>query len=66
MTSAAAKVKFTKIDCPFDLDAIFQLNYSTEGLKGVLEFILEHIGKLQGEVDRVDMKVTTKMMQVDK
>lgn len=66
MTSTSTKVKFTKIDCPFDLDAIFTLNYSTEGLKGVLEFILEHIGKLQEETGRLDQKIVMKAMQIDK
>ena len=65
-TTTTSKVKFTKINCPFDLDAIFTLNYNTDGLKGVLEFILEHLGKLTDETHRLDQKIVTKMMQVDK
>ena len=37
---------FKKIECPFDLEAIFTLQFNTTGLKSVLEFILEHIGTL--------------------
>jgi hypothetical protein len=40
------KAIFKKIVCPFDLEAIFSLQYSVTGLKSVLEFILEHIGTL--------------------
>jgi hypothetical protein len=38
-----------KIECPFDLEAIFQINYSTSGLKQVLEFILDHLGEYAAE-----------------
>lgn len=37
---------FKKLECPFDLDAVFSMQYSVQGLKSVLEFILEHIGDL--------------------
>lgn len=37
-------VTFKSIVCPFDLDAIFSLQYSVQGLKSVLEFIFEHLG----------------------
>jgi phenylalanine-4-hydroxylase len=37
---------FKKIECPFDLESIFTLQFNTSGLKSVLEFILEHIGTL--------------------
>lgn len=46
MTPISPSRKFKKIECPFDLDAVFTLNYSVSGLKSVLEFILEHIGTL--------------------
>lgn len=38
------RATFKKIVCPFDLDAIFSLQFNTEGLKSVLEFIFEHLG----------------------
>ena len=40
-----AKVKFRKLECPFDLQTIFTLQVDTENLKGVLEFILDHLGE---------------------
>jgi hypothetical protein len=42
--SATGRATFKKIVCPFDLDAIFSMQYSTQGLKTVLEFIFEHLG----------------------
>jgi len=44
------KRMFKKIECPFDLDAVFTMQYSTEGLKSVLEFILENLGTLDMSV----------------
>ena len=61
-----SKAKFTKIECPFDLEAIFTLTYNTDGLKGVLEFILEHLGKFDGELRGLDEKMVARLMQVDK
>jgi hypothetical protein len=40
------KATFKKLVCPFDLDAIFSLQFSTQGLKSVLEFIFEHMGTM--------------------
>jgi hypothetical protein len=37
------KATFKKIVCPFDLDAVFSLQYSVSGLKSVLEFIIENL-----------------------
>jgi hypothetical protein len=42
--SANGKATFKKVVCPFDLDAIFSMQFSTQGLKTVLEFIFEHLG----------------------
>ena len=41
---------FKKIECPFDLDAVFSMQYSVAGLKSVLEFIMEHLGTLDESV----------------
>lgn len=38
------RATFKKLVCPFDLDAIFSMQYSVQGLKSVLEFIFEHLG----------------------
>ena len=40
------KATFKKIVCPYDLDAILSVQFSTQGLKSVLEFIFEHIGTM--------------------
>ena len=34
----------TKLVCPFDLDTIFSLQYSVQGLRSVLEFIIDNLG----------------------
>ena len=38
----------SSIKCPVELDAIFKLEYSVEGLKQVLTFILENLNELHG------------------
>ena len=35
-----------KLECPFDLETVFTMQYSTDGLKGVLSWIIEHLGDL--------------------
>ena len=44
--STPKRVTYHRIECPFDLDAVFTLQYDTKGLKTVLEFILENLGRL--------------------
>ena len=56
----------SKFECPFDLETVFTLQYNTEGLKGVLGWIIEHLGQLKGELGELDTKVMSKLMQVDK
>jgi len=43
--SLVNKVSFKKIVCPFDLDAIFSMQFNATGLKSVLEFIFENLEK---------------------
>lgn len=31
------------LECPFDLEAVFTLQYSTEGLKKVLKWIIDNL-----------------------
>ena len=64
--TAPAKVKFRRIECPFDLQTIFTVSVDTENLKGLLEFILDHLGEQQNTIKETEVKVSTKMMQVDK
>lgn len=46
------------LKCPFDLETVFTMQYSTEGLKGVLEWIIEHLNSLNGNVADLDRKLT--------
>lgn len=39
------RATFKKVVCPFDLDAIFSLQFNATGLKAVLEFIFDHLSK---------------------
>ena len=34
-----------RLECPFDLETVFTLQYSTEGLKGVLTWIIDNLGE---------------------
>jgi len=61
-----AKVKFRKLECPFDLQTIFTLQVDTENLRGLLEFILEHLGEQKQNLGDLEEKVLTKLMQIDK
>ena len=61
------KTKFmSKFECPFDLENVFTLQYNTEGLKGVLNWIIEHLGQFKVDLGELDAKVMSKLMQVDK
>jgi hypothetical protein len=42
-----SKALFRKFECPFDLESIFTMQYNVQGLKSVLEFILEHMGEMK-------------------
>ena len=46
----STRVLFKTFECPFDLEAIFTMQYNTAGLKGVLEFILEHMGDMNENI----------------
>jgi len=61
-----SKSKLVKLEVPFDLNAIFTLSYNFDGLKEVLQFILEHLGQVKGDVKELDTKMMTKLMQISK
>ena len=61
-----AKVKFRKLECPFDLQTIFTLQVDTENLRGLLEFILEHLGENKQNLNDLNEKLLSKLLQVDK
>lgn len=50
---------FKKIECPFDLDQVFSMQYSVQGLKSVLEFILENLGTLDETLGGHDTIIKT-------
>ena len=47
------------LECPFDLETVFTLNYSTEGLKGVLQWIIDNL-------NNVDTLLKSKVATIDK
>ena len=49
MSDQKQKVRITKIECPFDLKAVLEINLNQKGLKSVLEFILDHLGELEAK-----------------
>ena len=70
--SQSETVKY-KFECPFDLEAIFTVQIDSKNLKGILEFILErlHAHDVQNQqqekkIGDLDVKLVTKLMQVDK
>lgn len=63
VSKSSSKVK---LECPFDLETIFTLQYSTEGLRGVLEWIIENLGSVRGEVNGLDKLVRPKVALIDK
>jgi hypothetical protein len=48
-----SRAKLT-LECPFDLETVFTMQYSTDGLKGVLKWIIENMGEM-----RTDLTSTT-------
>lgn len=55
-----------QLECPFDLETVFTLQYSTEGLKGVLSWIIENLSDLKNQVFDLDTRMVAKLMQVEK
>ena len=60
------KVKFRNIECPFDLQTIFTVQVDMDNLRGLLEFILSHLGEFKQNLGDLEEKVLSKLMQVDK
>ena len=67
MQNLVQKVKFAgKLECPFDLETVFEMQVNTDNLKGVLNWIIEHLGTLKVDMGELETKVMSKMMQIDK
>ena len=55
------------IDCPFNLDEIFQADVDRFGtLKDVIKFIIENLEKNHTKTHEVETKMISKFMQIDK
>jgi len=55
-----------KIECPFDLETIFTLTYETEGLKGVIKWIIDNMGSMRGDITGLDSLLKSKVATIDK
>jgi len=55
----------SKVDIPFDLNKIFTLSYGFEPLKEVIEHIYGQLSKNASKTNEVDMKLATKLMQIE-
>eukprot|EP00347_Sterkiella_histriomuscorum_P001908 403370209 len=56
----------TAVEIPFDLNQIFSLTYEFQQLKLVLEHLFGELKKNSDATNRVDMKLVSKMMLIDK
>lgn len=54
-----------QLECPFDLETVFTLQYSTEGLKGVLTWIIDNLGDLKSGLGNLDSKLSERIKQLD-
>jgi len=55
----------TKVDCPFNLDEIFQADVDRFAqLKDVIKFLFANLEKTSTKVGEVEMKMTTKFMEI--
>lgn len=56
-----------KIECPFNLDEIFQSDVERFGnLKDVLKFIFDNLEKVNLKINEVDTKMVSKFMEISK
>ena len=53
-----------KLECPFDLETVFTLQYSTEGLKGVLTWIIDLLGEQGQKVSDISELLNSKLPQI--
>lgn len=55
-----------QVEIPFDLNKIFSLTYEFQPLKEVLEYIFGQLKKNEDQIHKVDTKLVSKMMILDK
>jgi len=64
-SNKSATIGSNKIECPFNLDEIFQADVDRFGsLKDVLKFIFDNLNKCHNQINEVDTKVMVKLMQI--
>ena len=55
-----------KLECPFDLETVFTMQYSTEGLKGVLSWIIDNLGDVKTGLGNLDNRVAEQIKNLNK
>ena len=63
---AQVVVEKPRVDIPFDLNKIFSLSYEFQQLKEILEHIFGELKKNGDNIHKVDTKLVSKMMLIDK
>lgn len=62
-----SNISTQKLDCPFNLDEIFQADVERfNSLKDVLKFILDNLEKTNTKVSEIDIKMASKFMEIAK
>ncbi len=57
----------SKIECPFNLDEIFQADLDRfQHLKDVIKFIIDNLERTTSKVQEMEMKMVQKYMQIDR
>ena len=62
----SASLAGAQVEIPFDLNKIFSLTYEFQPLKEVLEHIFGQLKKNEDQIHKVDTKLVSKMMILDK
>lgn len=55
-----------KLSCPFDLETIFTVAVDHTNLKGVLEWIIERLGTMGGDISNINNLLKNKIATIDK
>ena len=59
------RVTFRRLECPFDLEQILQMSYSTSGLKSVLEFVMDHVGENQAKLAETKEEIQVQKQETE-
>jgi len=61
-----SRASLTVLECPFDLESVFTLQYSSDGLKGVLQWIIDNLGSMRGDLTGLDSLLKSRVATIDK